>query len=65
MFRLNFVEFACIVACGVAMVELSAGHRFVLQPVTVSASALAASGAGAAAGSSRADVNPRSQAGRR
>ena len=50
MFRLSFVEFACIVAIGVAMVELPAGHRFFRLPEILSAPATSASGTGAGAG---------------
>jgi hypothetical protein len=54
MFRLSLVEFACIVAIGVAMVELSAGHRFPLTPETPKASAPA--GPSATATASRAGM---------
>ena len=49
MFRLSFVEFACIVAIGVAMVELPAGHRFFRLPEVLSAPATSASGSGTGA----------------
>jgi len=62
MFRLNFVEFACIVAIGVAMVELPAGHRFFRLPEILSAPATSASGTGAGARASASHAGASSRA---
>lgn len=50
MFRLSFVEFACIVAIGMAMVAPSSGDRFFRLPETLTVPAPA--GPGPAAGTS-------------
>ena len=62
MFRLSFVEFACIVAIGVAMVELPAGHRFFRLPEILSAPATSASGTGAGARASASHAGASSRA---
>ena len=66
MFRLSFIEFVCVVAIGIAMVELSAGHRFFRMPeaLTVSAPVGVAAGADGPA-VSRADLRPRPAVGQR
>ena len=66
MSRLSFIEFVCIVAIGIAMVEVSAGHRFFRMPEALSVSAPAGPAASAdGAAASRVDLHSRPSVGRR
>lgn len=66
MSRLSFIEFVCIVAIGIAMVEVPAGHRFFRMPEALTVSAPAGPVASAdGAAPSRVDLHPRPSEGRR
>jgi hypothetical protein len=66
MSRLSFIELVCIVAIGIAMVEVSAGHRFFRMPEALTVSAPGGPVASAdGAAPSPVDLHPRPSEGRR